>query len=229
MNYKDLFINKIHILRELIFFRKWDILEINENDFNKWIEKGFIINQYDDIYSLSEEHIELTKITRFFLMQKYFENSYISGCSALEDYWVYLAWNRHHTIMLNKDINEDMLIIKNKRVFIYKTYVKNYEDLVNKKIIELWNRAMWLKSSCYLNIASLELALIDLFSIQKYVMNSFDFNEHWLYWEKIDKIINKEKLLDIAKNTNEEYIINSTKNFITWLKNKEYERFGTIW
>ena len=224
MNYKDLFIKNIYILRELIFFRREDLLEIGEDDFNKWIAEWLIVNQYADIYSLPKEHVELTEITRFFLMQKYFENSYLSGCSALGYYWVYLAWNRHHTITTNQDVAEEMLIVKDKRVFVYKTYVENYTDFVDHKLIELWNKAVWLKSTSYLNMASLELALVDLFSIDKYVMDDFDFEEHWLYGEKIDKMIDKEKLLKIAENTKEDFIINSTKNFINWLADKRYGR-----
>ena len=228
MDYKDLFIQNIHILRELIFFRREDLPEINEVDFNKWITDWLIVNQYADIYSLPKEYVELTKTTRYFLMHKYFENSYISGRSALDDYWACLSWNVELTLMTNKDVDKAELVVWNESVFVYKTYVENYSDFVSQKPIELWNKAMWLRSKCCLNIASLELALVDLFSTHKYVMDLFDFDKHWLYWERLDAITDREKLLKIAESTQEEFIINSTKKFITWLTNKEYKRIGLI-
>lgn len=213
MNCDKIFIKHIAFLRNLIFFRKEEILneEITNECFNDWVNQWYIINILDDIFSLPKDHIELTDISAMFFWLKYDNNSYISGETALEYYWLYLSTISWITFMSNKKYNIE---IEKKSLFFYTTVIKNIKENIETKKINLSNSKIGINSKTNIRISNLELALIDYLSIRKYEMDEEDFRDSGLYLEEISKIIDKEKLLILANETNTDYIIKSVNNLL---------------
>lgn len=220
MNYKDLFINKISLLRELMFFKESELEPhwIDSEVFNKWIEAKYIIPQYEDIYSLTEDHIEVTELTSIFLAQKYDSSAYLSGESALKDYDISLSTLRckiFFTTNENKEIS-----LKYKNLIFFSTYVPNHNQYIKEEYVHLWNKAIWLKSNTIYKIASLELALVDFLSIWELIQDENDFEDYWFDWRKMKEKLNNNLLLEIAKSTKIDYVIKSTENLLLYLKKR---------
>lgn len=219
MDYKDLFINKISLLRELVLFTQSDLEEhwVDKNIFSKWIKNKYIIEQYKNIYSLTEDHLRITELTSLLLAVKYDDSAYLSFESALIDYWVYLESINGDTFRTNKEKYKIQYTYWN--FYYYPTYVPNFEDFLIEEVVDIWNRAMWLVSTTKYKKAILELALVDFLSKYERVQDDFDFFDTWLYKELLTEKLNSDLLLKIANSTNKENVIKSVNNLINWINN----------
>lgn len=208
------FIKNQHILRKKIFFSKEDILSlwISEEVLNILLEEKQIRHLINDIYTLSEEEIFLWSPVRFILADKLNKWSYITGLAALEEhnllYWAMTASN--FTWDKQEDFWLQWLFID-----IILPSVKNpdFEEIDYSLSIDYIES----HSDVYkIKLASPEQALVDLYFNKHKVEEWFDeWND--LVGFLLKKKIDQEKILKIAKATNNEKTIQSIKNFIKWI------------
>ena len=101
--------------------------------------------------------------------------------------------------------------------FYYMSSIPDSEEYILEKDVNLWNKAVWLKSTTKYKIATLELALIDFFHNKNKVLDSDDFDDFGLFSETLSVITDREKLIKIANKTKNENTIKTTENFIKWI------------
>lgn len=227
MNIFEIFLEKLPILREMVFFTKEDLVEIwiDNNIFSKLLDWKLIRIIYYNIYSLNEEHVTINEKTLILFWLKYNEKSYISHESALKHHKIYL-WK---TILdfSTKNLDEDIFLF-NKHIKYRKWSGLDNQDNVSLVRLDIGNRSVWKTSKLKYKIASPELALIDLFYSYDCVLSEEDIDAYGFNVSNILKIINNNILLDLANQCNKNVII-TTKNFINWINSWNYERDTIVW
>lgn len=212
------FIKNHHILRKKIFFSKEDILSlwISEEVLNILLEEKQIRHLIDDIYTLSEEDISLVSFARFVLADKLNKWSYITWLTAL-DYHNLLYWSYNSNYFTWQKKEKIKLDYLNVRIVIPATETPDVVDVDYYASFNLRRLKTEKYTVCF---ATPEQALVDKFFNNNYIEDENDFEwEERLVQFLLKDTIDKEKLLKIAIETNDEKTIKSTNNFINWITN----------
>lgn len=212
------FIKKRYILGKKIFFSKEDILSlwVSEEVLNILLEEKQIRHLIDDIYTLPEEEVSLVGLARFILADKLNKWSYITWLTALDHhnllYWSYnsnyFTWHKKEEIQLD-NLNVEIVISATETPDIV---AEDYYIPFNLSEIEIEKHTV-----CF---ATPEQALVDKFFNNNYIEDENAFEWEWrLVRFLLKDTIDKEKLLKMAIETNDEKTIKSTNNFINWITN----------
>lgn len=212
------FIKALPILREKIFFKIQEIVDL-------WISKEFIdicIKEnilrvvYKDIYTLSEKEININNWLLLLLPEKIFwkENTYITGKWVLcnesiifeNNSNIYFVWEKREILKTNS-----FSLFSQKKISKTPETI-DYQFTVSNNIIDIYQRKLTIQ------IATIEQAIIDYFNRELYIIIDW-FDEAHNFWNKaILEKVNLKKLKKMALETKDNKIIETTNNFLKWLK-----------
>ena len=226
----DFLLDKIHTLREMIFFTKEELLKLwfSGDLFNELVQKQYIVNIYQDFFSLNSNHVKLTSLTFILLCQKIMPEIYLTKESALIYHDVYF-WNiRYKFFWMNSKDKDFELKIWDFRAKFIASNKDMLEGNIENVYLDIGNKAVGEHDNITCKIASIELALIDIFSRYPYEVDENTIDAMKFEPDEMTKKINIEKLLIMA-NKWDENLKKNINNFINWLSSWDYWRDTIVW
>lgn len=224
MNIFEIFLEKLPILREMVFFTKEDLVKIwiDNNSIEDFLNNKLIIEVYDFLYTLSEKFVILNEDTIKLFWLKYDKSAYISLETAL-DFHNVLFSNPSIVKFASNKPNKEIKFIQWFPIRYFSSSWLNEWDII-KTYYKSWNKAIWELSTTYLRIASLERSLIDLFYSKKKILDENTIDAMNFDFIELKKKINFSKLKEMSFLTKNNVVIETTKNFINWINSNDYRR-----
>ena len=209
------FIKAMPKLREKIFFRKEDLLDLNvSEDVIETLLKEELLRKMDcGIYTLSDKEVRLLSDISLILPELLFwKQTYITGKYVLVKNNIIfdVLWHINCVAEKKEILRFDNQKIKTLTKVVDTPKVKNYRFVVTNCPVEDMANIFTVK------MATLEQALVDYFSTFENIVYDFfvlDFDD-----DVISEKINFEKLKKIRDKLNNKTLIETINNFLTWCK-----------